>query len=438
MELTFYGGVSEIGGNKILLNDKETTIFIDFGKSFSKEREYFSPPYLEPRKPEHLLALGILPEIEGIYKLDTSPNPLDGVLISHPHTDHYDYIRYLKDDIPIHCGEGTRAVIEARECCSRAHKKEYSLCNLTQKGFEEFKTYETFHSKDHKRIGNIDYIPIHVDHSVCGAYAFVLETSNGPIGYTGDFRMHGPKREMTREMIDLMKDEKLELLIIEGTNVSGSTISSEDEVREKATEVARRAEGIVFVTFSPTDVDRLRTFYDVSSDTGRRFVITPRQAYLIKKLKGYVDLPSDVEVYAKDKDRTYEYENEVFDEFKRAEDLNNTVTVLSFYDFNELGGIDPPDGSVYIMSQSEPFNEEMEIEHEKLKNWLEHFGLPLYNIHASGHASPQELKEVVREINPKRVSFIHTEAPRLFGRYISDLGVKILVPREGEDLMSRW
>jgi len=34
-KLTFYGGVNEIGGNKILLEDKGTKIFLDFGKSFT-------------------------------------------------------------------------------------------------------------------------------------------------------------------------------------------------------------------------------------------------------------------------------------------------------------------------------------------------------------------------------------------------------------------
>ncbi len=33
--LTFYGGVNEIGGNKILLQDKDTKIFLDFGKGFT-------------------------------------------------------------------------------------------------------------------------------------------------------------------------------------------------------------------------------------------------------------------------------------------------------------------------------------------------------------------------------------------------------------------
>jgi len=39
--LTFYGGVGEIGGNKILLEDKDTRIFIDFGKSFSRRAKFF-------------------------------------------------------------------------------------------------------------------------------------------------------------------------------------------------------------------------------------------------------------------------------------------------------------------------------------------------------------------------------------------------------------
>jgi hypothetical protein len=33
-KITFYGGVNEVGGNKILLSDKDTTILLDFGKPF--------------------------------------------------------------------------------------------------------------------------------------------------------------------------------------------------------------------------------------------------------------------------------------------------------------------------------------------------------------------------------------------------------------------
>ena len=38
--LTFYGGVNEIGGNKILRQDKDTKIFLDFGKGFTGLEKY--------------------------------------------------------------------------------------------------------------------------------------------------------------------------------------------------------------------------------------------------------------------------------------------------------------------------------------------------------------------------------------------------------------
>ena len=46
--LTFYGGVNEVGGNKILLQDKDTKVFLDFGMSFGKRGKYFDE-FMSPR-----------------------------------------------------------------------------------------------------------------------------------------------------------------------------------------------------------------------------------------------------------------------------------------------------------------------------------------------------------------------------------------------------
>ena len=48
-ELTFYGGVNEIGGNKILLSHKNTSIFFDFGQSFTMGAGYYTG-WLTPRR----------------------------------------------------------------------------------------------------------------------------------------------------------------------------------------------------------------------------------------------------------------------------------------------------------------------------------------------------------------------------------------------------
>ena len=35
--ITFHGGVNDIGGNKFLVESKDTKVFMDFGMSFSQE-----------------------------------------------------------------------------------------------------------------------------------------------------------------------------------------------------------------------------------------------------------------------------------------------------------------------------------------------------------------------------------------------------------------
>lgn len=48
MSLTCYGGVDEIGGNKIIVRDGDTRFSFDFGTSFKRRYDYFEE-YLKPR-----------------------------------------------------------------------------------------------------------------------------------------------------------------------------------------------------------------------------------------------------------------------------------------------------------------------------------------------------------------------------------------------------
>lgn len=72
VSLTFYGGVNEIGGNKILLEDKDTKVFLDFGKGFGRRSSFFEE-YLNPRTANGIvdfLTMGLLPDISGAYRDD--------------------------------------------------------------------------------------------------------------------------------------------------------------------------------------------------------------------------------------------------------------------------------------------------------------------------------------------------------------------------------
>ncbi len=52
--ITLYGGINEIGGNKILLEDGDRRLFLDFGFPY-KRHKLFYEEYLKPRSGAGLL-----------------------------------------------------------------------------------------------------------------------------------------------------------------------------------------------------------------------------------------------------------------------------------------------------------------------------------------------------------------------------------------------
>ena len=125
-DINFYGGVDEIGGNKILVKDNNSSLFLDFGMSFSIANKYFSE-FLQPRKANGILdftEFGLLPKVKGIYREDylnhcgltsDSEPSVDGVLISHAHMDHSAYIHHLREDIPIYITSESYLILKTLE-----------------------------------------------------------------------------------------------------------------------------------------------------------------------------------------------------------------------------------------------------------------------------------------------------------------------------------
>ena len=73
----------------------------------------------------------------------------------------------------------------------------------------------------------------------------------------------------------------------------------------------------------------------------------------------------------------------------------------------------PIEGSSYIRSLTEPFNTEMEIKEDQVKNWFVHFGVlkredDWHQIHVSGHGDGEQIKYVVENTNAKSLIPIHT------------------------------
>jgi ribonuclease J len=437
VKLTFYGGVDQIGGNKILLQDKNTKIFFDFGQSFTFGSDYFTG-WLAPRAINGLkdyFAFNLLPKLAGLYSKEmlahtnlpyTKPQ-FDAVFLSHAHFDHISHIQFLDPEIPIYMGVGTKLFMESMEETS-------SFCNYGEHNCNKFRT------GDKIKVGDVTVETIHVDHSIPAAYGFIIHTSKGPVVYTGDLRRHGPRKDLTEDFIAKAADCEPTALICEGTRMAEQDKRknhTEPQVTKKADNIVSSTEKIVFTTRYSRDMDRFNSFYKVAKKNNRIFVVTPKTAYLLSKLQydKHLSLPdplkdSNIVVYYKRKrsgnfdDRDYFlWERKFMDKIVTydyiAKNQKNVIMDLNFNQFTELLDIKPAPGSHFIHSMSEPFSEE-DIEDRVMHNWMDYFKLNFHQIHASGHMSKDQLIDTVTEINPKRVLPVHTENQHLFRQYFSN------------------
>jgi ribonuclease J len=442
--IIFYGGVNEIGGNKILLKDKDVKVFFDFGMSFALRRRYYSPPLLSPKSEKSLEELGVLPKIDGVYKFDSKPPEVDAVFISHGHMDHSAYLSFIKREIPVYCGETTKIILKA---FGEIRKTDLEF-NVEDIDFKDFRTGKIVN------VNGLHVEPIHVDHSVPGAYGFIIHTSSGAVVYTGDFRIHGAKPEMTREFVEKAKNAEPIAVITEATNMTGATVSSESEVERKLNQIVEQTDGIVLAEFASTDVDRLNSFHRVAKKNGRCLTISLRQAYLMDALRSdrRLSIPSleedeNILIFRKSKKPTESkerlrdwekqllerYSGKIVDSEQVSKQQNKIILTMSFYDLEQLVEIQPKPGSCYISSSSEPFNEEMEIDFEKLVNWLRHYGLPQYHVHVSGHIMPLQLKSIIEEIGAEKIFPVHTENAELFAKFMQSSKSQVVLAEKGKE-----
>ncbi|MBN2517624.1 MAG: MBL fold metallo-hydrolase [Candidatus Altiarchaeota archaeon] len=460
--LTFYGGVNEIGGNKILVEEGKTRFFLDFGMSFGVAGKYFDE-FLQPRKCNGILDLqefGLLPDLKGIYREDylehcslkTGPRTVDGVLLSHAHMDHSAYVHFLRKDMPIYCTSASKDVMEALDQTGSGSfielvnfKESFKLGEAKKGGLKKLDSRHIepvprpIHEIDSKRfkVGDVEVEAVPVNHSLPGATAYIIYADCGPIVYTGDLRFHGYGRQFTEDFVKKAAKVKPKVLIIEGTRVDSNKIESEGKVKDDCKETVERTKGLIIVNFPVRDIDRMATFLEIAKESDRSLVINTKQAYLLQLLEeSKVEAPrvddKNIRVHLPKKTWGVLCDDRFPDEIKCQDyeswergflDHKNSVTYeevgknqgeyifrCDFFELKNLIDIRPEKGSAYIRSVTEPFSDEMMIDARKADEWLKHFKLyPYLQAHCSGHANGLDLKRIVEEIGAETVIPVHTE-----------------------------
>jgi len=385
----------------------------------------------------------------------------NGVLLTHAHVDHCAYIHYLRPEIPIHCSEASKLIMQGFQ--DMGGDEEY----ITYK--ENFKFYENSrggHSRaktaDHReeiprniqiinpnkelKFDSISVESIPIDHSLPGVFGFLIHTSEGDIGHTADIRFHGRKPQDSQNFVDKCSSENVDYLLCEGTRINKQDSVTELDVEKKVTNVINNTKDLIVCTYPTRDLDRLLSFYNSVKATGRDLVIDTKQAYLLKlfqtseEWKNIYPSPTDsnIKIFVSRKSwglldknsemftdeliqtdyKIWEREFLNYSNYVDYRDVKANQKKYVFYcsDFQlqNLIDIQPNEKSSYIRSSTEPFNDEMKLDQERIKRWLIHFGLisndgAWNTIHVSGHGTRDQIKKVIDGVDSETLVPIHTE-----------------------------
>lgn len=351
-----------------------------------------------------------------------------GVVLSHPHQDHWGLAPQLPAWVPVYIGA------RAHELLARAAFFSPAGVTLEATGY--------LNDRKPLDVGPFRVTPFLVDHSAFDAYSLLVEADGKRLFYSGDFRGHGRKRELFERLIR-HRPEGIDVLLLEGTTVpkagaTGREEVSEDDVERSFSETVRRTEGLVLAVFSSQNIDRLVTLFRGAKRAGREFVMDLYTAEMASAtgvasiLKGswanvHVYVPWNVRRRIRNAQRFDLIDGIRADRISADEIARRPGDfVMAFRgsmarDMEVVGCLR---GARVVWSLWAGYLDR----DSRFRGFCERNGLEIVHHHSSGHAFIGDLQRVVQALSPRRVVPIHSAAPERF----SDLFPRVEQRSNGE------
>jgi ribonuclease J len=388
MRLRIHHGAAEIGGNCIELESGGQTLLLDLGLPLD------SAP--------------VMPDVPGLTASD--PNFL-GVVLSHPHLDHYGLLLHANAATPVWLGEQADRLLKAAAPFARG--------SALPQAVTPYRTGETF------SVGPFQITAYLMDHSAFDAHSLLVEAGGKRVFYTGDFRGHGRKAAVFERFLAAPPPD-IDLLLMEGTTLGRDEAPvSEHDVEEEACQLMQDTAGLVLACFSGQNIDRFVTFLRASMRAGRIFVIDAYMATLIDAL-ALASLPDvtahpSLRIFLPASQRRAIIAQQRFDLVDRVRRRRIYREELLAYPkrftlmfragmIDDLGAADLTGGAC-LYSLWPGYLERDRID---LRDWARDRGIAFHLVHSSGHAHRGDLERMVKAIAPGRLMPVHTAHPERY------------------------
>ncbi len=409
MRIFGIGGFNEVGKNMTAVDLGEDVIIFDCG--------LYLPPIVELEESERVYSekrlrqIGAVPSDEILDDLNLR-NKVRAILPSHAHLDHIGALpfvahRYKADII------GTPFTIEVLKTLFNDEKIQSS------NRLKVVQPNSFCYVQGKNRKYQVDFI--NITHSTLQTSMIALHTPEGVVLYSNDFKFDNNPilgKKPNYEKLKEIAKEGVKALIVD-------SLYSGDERKTASEKVARtlledvlltttNEDSGLFVTTFSSHIARLKSIVDFGKELNRKIV------FIGRSLNKYVSAASRIDMCPFRKDiEILSYKNQIHSRLKHINKDRKHYMVVCTGHQGEPGSImdrlsknklpfyfNPRDQVVF---SSSVIPTKINIENrERLDNRLKKSGVRLFNnIHVSGHAGREDLRDFINMINPENIIPAH-------------------------------
>lgn len=417
IKATPLGGVGEIGAlNCMVYESPDEAVIVDCGSQFPDDE-----------------SMGVDLIIPDFSYLRSLRKKLRGVVFTHGHEDHVGAAPFLLQefDIPVFATPFTAGLI-------RQKLDEYSV--RLSSPIHVFKPGEAI------KTGSLSVDTVFVNHSIIDASALVLEGEGGALVHLTDWKID--RTSIDGVMTDLKKFSQIGkkgvmALFSDSTNVDqpGSTLS-ERAIEKQVKKICAAHRGRILVTLFASNINRIQALAGVAKSLGRVLAFVGRSMHentaLAREL-GRLSLDG-IEVLDIEETRSLNPEKVMVLLTGSQGEERSALTRIAF---NQFKPFRIQEGDLVLFSSKVIPGNERNIFHvinHLYRNGARVLYESVHEIHTSGHAHQDELKEAVNRLKPRYFVPIHGTYRHfvVHGELAQTCGVKkenVLIIENGQSLL---
>ncbi|MDR2530904.1 MAG: ribonuclease J [Oscillospiraceae bacterium] len=385
LKIAALGGLNEVGKNITLYEYKNDIIIVDCGMGFPDDDMY-----------------GVDVVVPNVTYLNKNREKIRGIFLTHGHEDHIGAIPYVLKDItaPIYATPMTLGLVKLK-------LEEHRLMDIAE--LIEIQPGHTY------KAGCFTVEPIHINHSIAGSVSFAIQTPQGMVVQTGDFKID--PTPINGEMTDLTRFGELGkkgvlALLSDSTNVERPGFSnSERRVGVRFDTLFESCKNRIIVTTFASNVHRVQLIMNIAARYNRKVAVTGRSMENMLKVAGglgYLQIPSETLVDI-DKIKNFPDDRVVIITTGSQGETMSALYRMAFsgHKYIEI----KPGDRVVISASAVPGNETTvsKIVNELFRKGADVMYRTADELHVSGHGFQEELKIILALTKPKFFMPVHGE-----------------------------